>query len=419
MQGALQVGPMAEGAAPNGDLEQTGSPWLDLSDQDAADWERTGWFASDQRGFLLALHRVEGLGPRRIVRACAALGGPEEVWRATESVLAAIPGLTPRVAAAVAASRPDRPWEAEAERLGEAGVKVTFIPDAAYPARLRQLADPPLVLYHRGSLPDWSRAVAVVGTRRSSPYGETQARRMGRDLAAAGALVLSGMARGIDAAAHAGALDAGGATAAILGCSPEIAYPPENRALAERLLASGGCLLSEFPPPTPPLAWRFPARNRLVARVARAVVVVEAPDRSGACITATLAADFGTEVMVIPGPADSERFAGSHRLLREGATFVRHAADVLADLGWLAPRPGEAEGAPGQLVLPVGRESLSPTELAIWQALSPLGDRPDGLASRLGLPVAEVTAALTILQVKELVVRQPGPTYHRIQVPNG
>ncbi len=400
----------------SGDDDDGDGGRIDVSDWSRDAWRDTGWLAPDQRDYLLALHRVDGIGPRRLCAALSCLGTPSRVWHAPEPALGQIPGFTPHVVGALLAARRAIDPGDQAERLTAGGVAATAIADIAYPDRLRHIADPPLLLFHKGPLPDWSRVVAVVGTRHSTEYGETQARRFGRDLAAAGVLVLSGMARGIDTAAHDGALNAGGRTVAVLGCSPDLVYPPQNRHIYDRILTSGMPLVSEYPPGTPPLAWRFPARNRLVAAIAHAVVVVEAPEKSGALITATHASDFGTEVMVVAGPADSPRFAGSHKLLRDGASFVRHAADALADLGWLEAQIDPASGTTGQLALPLAAAAagaFSPIEVAILRELSGVGDRPDNLASRLGLPVSEVLSALTGLLLKGLVSRQAGSTYLR------
>ncbi len=369
-----------------------------------ADFAR--WQADGEWGHLIALQRVEAVGSVRLRAALAALGSPRAIWRAPEERLAAIPGFGLAAARALAAARRESDPDGELERAWECGMALTALAEPAYPERLRHIFDPPLLLLHQGPVPEWSLAVAVVGTRRSTHYGETQAYRLGRDLASAGVLVISGLARGIDAATHRGALDAGGRTTAFLGGSVDRFWPPENCHLKDRMLAAGMALYSEYPPGMPPRQWRFPARNRLVAAIAHAVVVVEAPARSGAMITATQAADYATDVMAVPGPADSARFAGSHQLLREGARLVRHADDVLADLGW-------GFGRPTQLELPIAAPDLDETEAAVLQALSGAGDRPDDLAARLALPVSTVLVALSGLQLKDRIARRAGPTFFR------
>ncbi|MBM3267843.1 MAG: DNA-protecting protein DprA [Candidatus Sericytochromatia bacterium] len=364
-----------------------------------------GWEAPGQLGHLIALAGLESVGPARARAAVAALGSPRAVLRARPEALASVPGFTPACVALVMRAGRALDDAAEVAAVRDAGLEALTWADPAYPERLRHIYDPPLLLFRQGPVPAWERVVAVVGTRRSSHYGETQAYRLGRDLAAAGVLVVSGLARGIDAAAHRGAMDAGGRTAAFLGGSQTEFWPPENRPLRDRMLAAGMSILSEYPPGTPPRQWRFPARNRLVAAVAHAVVVVEAPGRSGALITAKHAADYATEVMVMPGPADSDRFAGGHGLLRDGARLVRHADDVLADLGW-------AHGSPVQLPLPFRPPAdLTADEGRVFAALSGAGDRPDELSIRLAMPVSAVMAALCGLQLKECATRRAGPTF--------
>jgi DNA protecting protein DprA len=224
------------------------------------------------------------------------------------------------------------------ERGSARGLTPVAHGDRAYPPRLAALPDPPFVLWVRGRTDVLCRpAVAIVGTRRASPASQTLARSLARDLASQGLVVVSGLARGIDAAAHEGALEASaggaGSTVAVVGCGADIVYPREHAALHERI-GRDGAVASEFPPGTPARRFHFPIRNRLVSGLALGVVVVEAPERSGALITAACALDQGREVMVVPGPARSERFRGSHALIRDGAALVEEAADVLAVLGW-------------------------------------------------------------------------------------
>jgi DNA processing protein len=204
--------------------------------------------------------------------------------------------------------------------------------DDEFPAQLRVLPETPEVLYVRGALVrEDALAVAVVGSRRATEYGESVAEELGAQLAARGVTVVSGLARGIDSAAHRGALRAGGRTVAVLGSGADVIYPPENRRLAA-LIEGSGAVLSQFAPGTPPLPHHFPLRNRVIAGLALAVVVVEAAERSGALITARLAAEFGREVMAVPGRVTSPASRGAHALIRDGAALVENWADVVAGL---------------------------------------------------------------------------------------
>ncbi len=272
-----------------------------------------------------------------------------------------------------------------------------FMPagEGGYPARLATLSDAPLGLFMRGA---WlaAKAVALVGSRRASAYGREVAEYLGRELARAGVTVVSGMARGVDAAAHRGALAAGGPTAAVWGCGPDRVYPPEHESLAEEI-AAHGCLVTEYPPGSPPRAHHFPERNRIIAGLADVVIVVEADERSGALITAGLALEEGREVMAIPGSVFSRLSAGPNGLLRAGAAPVLTADDVLAVLG-VARQPaltGTAE-APLLAAIPPG-ESAS----------------IDHLAAATGQPVAQVVQGLLELELAGRVSRETDGRYRR------
>jgi DNA processing protein len=278
-------------------------------------------------------------------------------------------------------------------QLAAAGWRFLSAADPAFPAELAALSDPPLGLFVRGQLPEVP-AVAVVGARRCSAYGREVAEYLGRELCGGGACVVSGMARGVDGAAHRGALAAGGPTVAIWGAGPDRVYPREHAALADEI-AGHGALVTEYPPGTPPLAAHFPERNRLIAGLVRVVVVVEADERSGALVTARLALDEGRDVMAVPGSVFSRLSAGPNGLLRAGAAPVLSAADVLGVLGLSAPQRSEAE--PEFLRhLPSGEASTV-----------------DQLAARSGLPVARVLELLLELELGGWLAREADGRYRR------
>ena len=331
--------------------------------------------------------------------------------------------------------------------------------DAAYPARLKNISDPPLVFYYKGRLPDFDGQplIGVVGTRSASPYGLTAAKRLGYQIAACGGTVVSGMAYGIDGMAMRGALTAGGTVVGILGCGAEQIYPVSNRALFADT-EKYGCILSEFPPGTPPLARNFPRRNRIISGLSCGVLVVEAPEKSGALITARLAADQGRDVFVVPGNIDVPTFVGSNRLLRDGAIAVSHGWDIMSE--YEARFPGkvrkntegnrqqsypdemaesveaekEAPKVAQKRVLPAKKKLKKPTEEKkvidkaesspysdlndILPKLSPDEQNivsaisgevlVDDVIAATGLPVGKVLATLTLLEVKGVVKRLPG-----------
>jgi DNA processing protein len=218
-------------------------------------------------------------------------------------------------------------------RAGESGMLVFSLNDDRYPPLLRAIPDPPVVLWMRGACPHLVRpSVAIVGSRAATPHGLEMARRLAADLAAAGLVIVSGLARGVDSAAHAASLAAGGATVAVLGCGADRVYPSEHADLA-RNIQSAGALVSEFPPATPPRPHHFPLRNRVISGLAHAVVVVEASEKSGALITAAAAAEQGREVLVVPGPVGGGRNRGGHQLIRDGAKLVETADDILQEIG--------------------------------------------------------------------------------------
>jgi DNA processing protein len=282
--------------------------------------------------------------------------------------------------------------------LARLGWRFLALGEPEFPARLAAVADPPLGVFVRGALPT-GHAAALVGARRATAYGREVAEYLGRELARAGVAVVSGMARGVDGAAHRGALAGGGATIAVWGAGPDRVYPTEHGDLAEEI-AARGCLLTEYPAGCPPLAQHFPERNRIIAGLSEVVVVVEADERSGALITARLALDEGREVMAVPGSVFSRLSAGPNGLLRAGAAPVLSADDVLSALE-LPPAPASArEEEPPLLAL------IRPGE----------GATVDRLAAASGQPVAQVLETLLALELAGRIVRQPDGSYRRSHV---
>ncbi len=287
--------------------------------------------------------------------------------------------------------------------------------DTAYPANLREIQAPPARLYVRGALAeDDALAVAIVGSRAATPYGVAVAERLAADLAARGVTVVSGLARGIDSAAHRGALRAGGRTIAVLGSGVDVIYPPENRRLARDIEASGA-LVSQFEPGTPPLAGYFPARNRVIAGLSLAVLVVEAAEKSGSLITAGLAAEMGREVLAVPGPLTSPQSVGAHRLIQDGAALIQGWEDVVGQLPlfWrdrvraLPPEPSQA-GEPA-------RDDDPETEAL----LTILGEEPlgiDSIIERSGIAVGRASALLVTLEVEGRIRQLDGKRFVQVRL---
>ncbi len=287
------------------------------------------------------------------------------------------------------------------DQAGQRHLECLTVGSPHYPERLWQIPDPPITLWLRGRaalLHD--SAVAVVGARQATPAGLAVATRVARELAEAGLVVVSGMARGIDGAAHQGALDAGGQTVAVLGCGADVVYPREHSGLARRIWESGA-LLSEAPPGSAPLPWRFPLRNRIISGLARAVVVIEASERSGSLITAKAALEQGRDVLAVPGSVASGRYRGSHALIKDGARLVETVNDVLEEIGWsraVASEPGAAGN-----VNPVS-----------WlEGLMATGEdySLDQLAALSSRSAGETLAALAELEIGGRVVRSPGGNF--------
>jgi DNA processing protein len=290
--------------------------------------------------------------------------------------------------------------------IAKYGVHLRVLGSLNYPASLATIDDAPHLLFVKGTLDaNEEKVIAIVGSRSCTSYGRRLAERMGHDLARAGWTVVSGLARGIDGCAHRGALQANGHTVAVLAGGLSKIYPPEHAELAAEV-ANSGALISESCMLMEPMATLFPARNRIISGLSRAVVVIEAAEKSGALITARLAAEQGREVFAIPGAVDSPASAGTHQLLRKGAKIARHADDVLEDLQAL---PGLVEEKPIEATLPPGLDAV---QQQIWEALAERRN-VEQLTEQLSLPVSDLTRHLMTLELKRVVRRLPGNWYER------
>lgn len=367
----------------------------------------------------LKLALVPGLGPKLTAALLDHFGSPAAALTASYSQLLGIPLIGDKLARSFSDAFRTVDVGPELALLAKHGVRPLVLGEAEYPTRLSTLVGPPALLYLRGTLAVAdANAVAIVGSRSCTGYGKRVAERIAAGLARAGWTVVSGLARGIDAAAHRGALDAGGRTIAVLAGGLAKIYPPEHAGLADEVARQGG-LLSETPMTVAPQPGMFPARNRIVSGLSRAVVVVEANVKSGALITVDHAAEQGREVFAVPGPVDSPASAGCLDLIRKGAKLVRDADDVLEDLRGIAPpdaaparKATSTSPTPSLFEPPAVPVGLDATQQKIWDALDATR-HADELCRLTGLAVHQLTPALMQLELKQLVRRRPGNQFER------
>ena len=357
----------------------------------------------DPKAFWVGLSLVPGIGPAKFRRLVESLGSTEAAWKARPALLAEA-GLDRRAIESMVATRPRVDLEREMEKLRRLGVKLLTLEDPDYPPPLRNIADPPPVLYLRGELlPGDELAVAVVGTRMPTVYGRQAAELFARGLAENGVTVVSGLAKGIDTHAHRAALEAGGRTIAILGSGLDIIYPSENRKLAAEIVERGA-LVSEFPLGTQPDGVNFPRRNRIISGLSFASLVVEAGETSGALITAEFALEQGRDVFAVPGNIFSPASRGPNRLILEGAKPACELRDLLEELKLdTAVEQREARGAIPE----------SDTEVAVLRCLGHEPIHIDEVRRAVCLPMAVVSSTLTMLELKGLARQAGGMNYVR------
>lgn len=384
--------------------------------------------------YWLWLTELTGLTNQTRLALLRHFPSPEDVYYADPEEVLLTEGITRQQAALLKnkdLSTADRIL-ADCQRLN---IRILTLQDAAYPGRLKNIYDPPCLLYVQGRLPvfDEEVAVAVVGTRDCTPYGVACAEKLGYGLTRGGAVVVTGLAKGIDAAATRGALRAGGVTAAVVGNGLDVLYPPESRYLYEDV-AAAGAILSEYPPGTEPAGWHFPVRNRILSGLCLATLVVEAPERSGALITAGTALEQGREVFAVPGPIDAPTSVGCNRLIRDGGGLVSEAWDLLQEyearfpdklrpeesrhqpsiLGYQARQKTEPRPVPPSVSLTHNDLSLTDDQITLLKALPE--EEPmlvDDLIELTEIPTRRVLSALTVLEIEHLVTQHSGKRYAR------
>lgn len=356
----------------------------------------------DDREAYIALNMMQGVGPVTVRTLATALGSPGRIMQATDAELRAVPGAARDVVEIIIAKRGAIDPRRENERAAALGAHLVAVGDEEYPRSLAAIHDPPMALYVKGTLELRDKhAVAIVGSRQTTNYGLETAERMAYLLAQNGITVVSGLARGIDSAAHRGALKAKGRTLAVLGGGLDRFFPPENKALGDEI-AGNGAVMTEYPLGREPDKTTFPVRNRIVSGLAMGVLVVEANATSGAMITARQALEQGRQVFAVPGRIDSSTARGAHALIKAGAKLVENVEDILDEFEMLIPR----QAAP-QPALP--RPPLSADEQKVVDALAEEGQTDlDNLTRRTGLAPSAMSALLVVLEMKRVIRMLPG-----------
>ncbi len=365
----------------------------------------------ESREAFVALNLIEHVGPVRVRQLLEHFGDAPSILRASKQQLLHVHGVGEETATAISTWEKSVDLAAELKRVDDFGCHVLTLADENYPEHLRQIYDAPLVLYVKG---EWTakdkNGVAIVGSRQTTYYGTETARKLAYQLAYVGITVVSGGARGIDTAAHQGALNAKGRTIAVLGTGINLVFPTENAALFERI-AANGALITQFPFNRKADKQSFPIRNRIVAGLTLGTVVVEANLTSGALITAGMAVDYGRQVFAVPGRIDSPRSKGCHDLIKRGAKLCEGAEDILSEFEYLFPAThrakleGQTGAAPGL--------TLSETEQTVYDVLREEESSIDEVIRQSGLPTSTVSVALLGLEMKRLVKQLPGKLFVR------
>jgi DNA processing protein len=366
----------------------------------------------DSREAFVALNLIDHVGPIRVRQLLEHFGNAPSILRASKQQLLGARGIGEETAEAIVNWEKNVDLTAELKRAQDFGCRLLTQEDEEYPPLLREIYDPPIVLYVKGSItPQDKNAVAIVGSRQTTHYGLEVARKLGYQLAYVGVTVISGGARGIDTAAHQGALNTKGRTIVVLGTGINVVFPSENNDLFERI-AANGAIITQFPFNRQADKQSFPIRNRIVAGMALGTVVVEANLTSGALITANFATEYGRQIFAVPGRIDSPRSKGCHELIKKGAKLCEGAEDILSEFEYLFP-PSNRPPTPNETgVLPA--LALSENERKVYEALKAEDETSiDEVIRHCGLPSSAVSVALLSLEMKRLVKQLPGKMFVR------
>ena len=358
----------------------------------------------------IALNMLPMMGPVRLRKLLEVFETPQRVLAARGAELRKVEGVGGEVADQIVNWEKTVDLASELERIRDFGAEVITSESPHYPRQLREIHAPPIVLYVWGELTDRDQhAIGIIGSRRTSHYGNESAKKLAYQLAYAGLTVISGLARGIDTAAHQGALAAKGRTVAVIGSGLMKLYPPENAALAEKIRSGNGAIVSEFSMEIEPDRQTFPMRNRIISGWSHGILVVEAGINSGALITASQAIEQGRSVYAVPGHINAPTAHGSNRLIQQGAKLVMDASDILDDLQILLPEKEKIPITTGR-ALP----ELSANERRVYDAINPTETPIDQIASKCDLPSATVSSTLLALELKRLVKKLPGKYFVRL-----
>ncbi len=372
-------------------------------------------FTSEIRD-MLRLVLVGGIGPRIRRNLIDYFGSAGKVFEADAFQLRQVPEVGGKIISAIL-NTPAALVDEQLELCRKYGIELITDADPSYPKLLKTTPDAPGLIFVQGKiLPEDSISLAVIGTRHASFYGERQAERLTGEFVRAGFSIVSGLARGIDGISHKAALDFGGRTIAVLGHGLGLPpYPREHRGLADRILESGGALLSEYPPLRPATAGSFPQRNRLIAGMSLGTVVVEAGAHSGTMLTARFALDYGREVFALPGPVDSRVSTGCHRLIRSGACLIESVEDVLQELGPIRERfPVHETECAAEMIERPAEIALTDQERKVFEAIPEEGATVDRLTQTSAVPVWKIMTILTGLEIKRLIKRGAGQRIYRL-----
>lgn len=361
----------------------------------------------------LILKNIPGIGNHLFKRLLDQWKSPEIILQQPIAELASIQGVSENLAHAIGKKSPTINAKKEIERARQLGITILSMNDENYPPLLRQLPDPPPVLYVYGQLIPSDTCVAIVGSRNSTPYGETITRTLAKDLANNQITIVSGMARGIDTSAHKGALDANGRTVAVMGCGLETVYPAENKALFHSIAKNNGAVISEFSMGARPEAYHFPSRNRIISGMSMGTIVVEAGNKSGSLITARLALEQNRQVFAVPGQVHSQMTEGTHRLIKQGAKLIENAQDVLEDLGpflnaHLQVLPDKKMSSREKDVPP-----MDSIEKLIWDQLTIDPKYIDDIQHQMDITSSDLSVQLLQMEMKGLVEQHPGKRFSR------
>ena len=358
------------------------------------------------------LKSVPGIGNLLFKRLIDRFHSPEIILEANPKELVQVEGVTPRLADRIKHHKMCDSVKLDLDLVMQKGYQIVTMTNSDYPPLLRQIPDPPPFLYVFGRLDNSSRSIAIVGSRNATRYGILTTRRLCYDLVKLKMTIVSGMALGIDSAAHEGALMGGGNTIAVLGSGLERVYPEQNRKLFYQI-AENGAVISEFPLKTEPDAHNFPRRNRIISGISLGTVVVEATKRSGSLITASLAAEQNREVFAVPGSIQSFKSTGTHTLIKQGAKLVEHAGDIMEEFSHLIKTPGENDELSGDRINKISL--LSADEMRVLESLEPYPVHIDDLARMLSMESGKLSSILLQLELKGMVLQSAGKFFSKIE----